>query len=555
MNGVESIVKINSLFVNEINQLLHNEGIEINNRLEIIMKILNHCLYNKDISSLNEVISKQLISQLTTLIQSISIDKEEIFQILFMFYCDKKTKINLDQYYTPFTIGKFISQLMIPNKSVIDPACGTGDLVKNYNGDITLWDISEDVLYVCKQNYNLNNKDCNIECLNSIAKWSKNNEKYDYCCLNPPFGSSTVITDKSILDNYILGKGKKKQEIGILFIERTISLLKENGVAFIILPNGYLGNSTSGITELKEYIQTFKIIAIIELPSNTFSRSGTGVSTSLLILQKSKVNINYNIFIKSIENIGYILNKKNTPYKYKTINGAYVTENGMPVLDNDFVECYSQISSFIKKEGIHTLLMESTLSVSYESVKSNKIVKNILDIKRYLSLYKNVIEKFKNYKKIINFIEKKPDTKYNKINENEFIYLDIKQITTPIYNKNNVLYGHELPGRAKNNVKKYDIVLSKLKGKITFTIILDDVSNMICTNGLIVLRPLNYSSALILFANLFTNEFKIQHSSLCTGSIMETISEEDIKNIYINEKIDTDKYENIIKALMVINEL
>lgn len=551
--GIDNIIKRNNLFVNEINQFLHNEGIEINNRLDIIIDVLNHCLYNKKIV-LN--ISKNIVLQLIKYINTISIDNDEIFQILFMFYCNKKTKINLDQYYTPFTIGKFISQLMIPDKSVIDPACGTGDLVKNYNGEITLWDISEDVLSVCEQNYKLNNKNSNIECLNSIVEYKKNNNSYDYCCLNPPFGSSTVITDKNILDNYILGKGKKKQEIGILFIERAINLLKYNGVAFIILPNGYLGNSTHNIVELKEYLQKFKIIAVIELPSNTFSRSGTGVSTSLFILQKQYPTTPYNIFIKHIENIGYVLNKKNTPYKYKNINGIYITENGKPILDNDLVECYSQISSFIKNENIEYMYSNNS-SIEYEIVKSNEIVKNIIDINRYLYVYKNVIKNCKkeNYKKIKNFIVKNPDTKYDKLIDKEYVYLDIKQITTPIYNKSNTLYGYELPGRAKINVKKYDILVSKLKGKITFTIILDDAKNIICTNGFTVFRPINYNYAIIIFANLFTNDFKIQHNSLCTGSIMESISEDDIKNIYINENIDVDKYENIIKSLIIINDI
>jgi hypothetical protein len=83
--------------------------------------------------------------------------------------------------------------------------------------------------------------------------------------------------------------------------------------------------------------------------------------------------------------------------------------------------------------------------------------------------------------------------------------------------------------------------------------ILDDSPNIICSNGFTLLRPNDYKSAVIVFANLFFDEFKIQHNSLCTGSIMETLPDNDLKNIYINENIDVDKYENIIKALIVIN--
>ena len=103
------------------------------------------------------------------------------------------------------------------------------------------------------------------------------------------------------------------------------------------------------------------------------------------------------------------------------------------------------------------------------------------------------------------------------------------------------MYGYDLPSRAKISVRKDDIIVSKLKGKISFTIILDDVDNIICSNGFALLRPKDYNSAVLIFANLFTSEFKIQHNALCTGSIMETISEIDIQNIYIMGGIGCDK--------------
>ena len=550
--NIAQIIRNNNIFVDEINQLLHNEGVEINNRLDIIIALLNKKVYGieTDIS-----ISKKLSQQIYSLIDSVSIDKDEIYQILFMFYCNKKTKINLDQYYTPFTIGKFISNLMIPGKKAIDPACGTGDLVKNYNGEITLWDVSKDVLDICEQNYKLNRSNYSLECHNTINEYDKQNNTFDYCCLNPPFGTNTVVKDKGILEKYQLGKGKKKQEIGILFIERAMNLLVDDGIAFIIVPNGYLGNSTSNIVELKKYMQSFKIISILELPSNTFSRSGTGVSTSLIIIQKTPSDSN-NIFIKSIDNIGYILNRKNTPYKYKRVDGVYITENGMPILDDDLVECRREIAYYAHSENIDNIVSSSD-EKTYETVNASEITDNILDIKRYLLNYRDVVKNCKKNKckKISSFIEKKPDTKYTKLDDKEYIYLDIKQITTPIYSKSQLLYGYELPGRAKYKVNKYDIVVSKLKGKITFTIILDDADNIICTNGLSVMRPKDYRSAIILFANLYGKDFQVQHNSMCTGSIMETISETEIKNILIDENIDFVKYEGIINALTVLSDL
>jgi len=550
---IKNIIKANNIIVEDINQLLHNEGIEFNSRLDIIVEFINNKYYGKEITV--DTISNSLANEIIKKLDILVIDKNELFQKIFMFYCNKKTKINLDQFYTPFTIGQFMCKLMIPNKKLIDPACGTGDLVINYDGDITLWDISQDVINICESNYNLNNKKYEIECINSINEYNKDNGKYDYCCLNPPFGSSTVIKNKEILDKYALGKGKVKEEIGIIFIERAINLLKEDGIIFIILPNGYLGNTAKNTKMLREYLLSFKIIAVIEFPGNTFSRSGTGVSTSLLILQKTKTDTHHNIFIKKINNIGYVLNKKNTPYKYKTISGKYVIENGKPVLDNDLIECYAQLLSYANNEHISLINIHSELK-DYEIISYFNLDSNILDINRYLDRYTVLLKNLKDNKAktIGDYIIKTANGKFTILNDMEYLYLDIKQITTPIYNKNNLIYGYDLPGRAKIKLKKYDIIVSKLKSnKNTFTIILDDVDNIICSNGFALLRPKDYNSAIIIFANLFSNSFHIQHSALCTGSIMESISDTDIKNIYIDQNIDIAKYVKIIEALNTIN--
>ena len=117
------------------------------------------------------------------------------------------------------------------------------------------------------------------------------------------------------------------------------------------------------------------------------------------------------------------------------------------------------------------------------------------------------------------------------------------------------MYGYDLPSRAKISVQKWDIILSKLKGKLSFTVILSDDDNIICSNGFALLRPKDYKSMVIIFANLFDKNVKLQHSSLCTGSIMASLTDDDIKKLLINPNIDYNKYDSIINALLVINTL
>ena len=549
---VDNIIRKHNLIVDDINQLLHNEGIEFTQRLNIIISLINYKFNGIEPSC---EIDNGLKNKINVILESFTFYKSELIQKIFMFYGSKTLKIELDQFYTPITIGRFINSLCIPGKKIIDPACGTGDLLLNYNGDINLWDVSPDVIKICKFNYNLNNIIFKTECINSIKAYDKDNGVYDYCCLNPPFGSSTVITDKDLLNKYKLGHNKKKEEIGILFIERTMNLLKDDGIAFIILPNGYLGNSSKKTKQLRSYLLSYRIISIIELPHNTFSRSCTGVSTSMIIIQKRKMIEPYNIFIKKIINIGYILNKKNTPYKYKKIHGNYILKDEKPVIDNDLEDTFNEISRFINNENINNLLQGSCDdNKNLDIVNTADLNNNILDINQYLSIYTNIINNISiNYMPIKNYIIPKATGKFDIIKDKEYIYLDIKQITSPMYNKNKRMYGYDLPGRAKIMLKQNDIIVSKLKGKISFAIILDDVDNIICTNGFELLRPKDYTSAIILFANLFSKEFKVQHNSLCTGSIMASISEKDIKNIHIDNNINLTKYKNVVNALITIN--
>lgn len=554
---IKKIINNNSKFLDDINQILHNGGVLFEKRIDIILQLL-HSKFNGN-PFLHD--NPDVKTQLTDIIHNVTISKEELFQKVFMFYGSKYLKKEFDQFYTPCTIGEFMCSLSQPNRFAIDPACGTGDLLSHYNGNISLWDISPDVIQLAQQNYTFLNKPATILSHDSITNHTKSNGTFDYAFVNPPFGSKTVITNSEVLSNYVLGKGKKKQELGILFVERSINLLKDDGVLFIILPNGYFGNTGAAFVELRKYILQYRVLAIIKLPQKTFSRSGTGVATSILVLSKTKAPVgHYRIFIDEVIDIGYELNKKNTPYKYKKNKVEYVLDaKGEPILQNDLYEVRGRFECFAKDNGLPNIFIRpGTASVKYPKDyqvlnTSSLDEKYILDISRYLNTYKDIIENAVNKKKIIDFLEEDYSCNFKKVNDTQYTYLDIKEINTPLYNGKK-LYGHELPNRAKYLLKKNDILVSRLKGNIAFTVILEDKENLVCTNGVCVLRPKNEDAMLIIFSNLFSAEFKVQHQALTTGSIMETLSDEDIKNIIIESDINEEKYRKILDSIKIIQE-
>ncbi len=104
---------------------------------------------------------------------------------------------------------------------------------------------------------------------------------------NSPFAGE--IIEERLLKNYHLAKNDKgkmrhKMERHILFIERSLDLIKPGGRLAIVLPQGVLNNTNM------EYVRDYlldqaRILAVVGLESNTF-KPHAGVKTSLVFLQK-----------------------------------------------------------------------------------------------------------------------------------------------------------------------------------------------------------------------------------------------------------------------------
>jgi predicted RNA methylase len=547
---------MNSKIISDIDQLFHNNGIIQDKRFDVFFGILKkYNAANADGDNNRTLFEKQVIAEL----QKIDFADRELLQECFMKLCSNFTKYKLDQFYTPITIATFITNLMITSDDniVIEPACGTGDLVLEFKSKKYLWDIDKDVLKLCEFNYLLsNNSNYKIECKNSLKDFDEYISTATYVVINPPFGSNTTTTDAEILNKFSLGVNKKKQELGILFIELGMKLLKDDGILFIILPAGYLGNKNKACSELRKFIMNYRVISSIQLPKNTFKRSGTGVNTYLLIIQKTVATKPYEIFISDVENIGYDLSKKNTPHKYKvnTDTGEIITLNGIKMIDNDLVDIYHKLTYFAKKNNIKNINCICDADSNYEFILSNKLDGGILDIKRYTHKYLSTIQSLvgtlvgSNNKMMRDL--GKIHNKLAKIERNlKYKYIDIGEINTPFYGYRE-LYGFELPSRAKYLVNKDDIIISKLEGKISYTLICHDIDNLIVTNGVSIIRPNDDRALYIIFNNIIREHFKVQHYSLTTGSIMASLTDNDLLNMRLDcDETNTEITKKVIDTI------
>ena len=537
-----------------------------------------------------EISSKILLKSLRVLEEfSFMKTNQLILQNFFMYFAPTFLKTELDQYYTPLEVVEFMSSIVELKETdcAIDTAGGSADFltglikkglnkgIENIKRNIFYWDISKDAGNVASLNMILQGDGrSNIEILDSIENFDKKNNFFQLCLTNPPFGKNTKWEKElNLMENYELGKkyldDKKedyeleRQQLGILFIERNMNILKEGGILEIIIPNGFLTNPT--LKYIREYLfNNFRIVANISLPYNLFKSSGAGGNTNILIVKKEKIEKDYKIFLDVVRNIGFEYDKKkgNLIYKRDKNTGEVLKdEENNNLLENEFLITEKKFKKFIFDENINGFESENN-NITYDYVNRDEILKDknlILCPKRFTNDYKlikkNIKDNFITLKKIKARVQN--SISFEKELSKDYIYLDTREVFTGGYKKNNILKGWELPDRAKQSVEKYDILIAKLRGSNgKFCMILEDNKNIVASNGFWRIRIENEKERLNFYSYLFTNEFEKQMEVLSTGTIMDDVKDFDIKeNLLIPIANKEENYEKMKKFLEVQEEL
>lgn len=135
--------------------------------------------------------------------------------------------------------------------------------------------------------------------------YPQDNKQFDVIISNPPYSVSAF---KGLMDEEKSKIGfdlynrltDQSSEIECLFIERTKQLLKDGGVAGIILPSSVLSN-TGIYTQTREILlKHFEVLAITEMGSNTFMATGTNTVTLFLRRRNNADAINIEEAIKKV---------------------------------------------------------------------------------------------------------------------------------------------------------------------------------------------------------------------------------------------------------------
>ncbi len=478
------------------------------------------------------------------------------------------------QFFTPEPVIDFCVAMMQPkpNEKIIDPTCGSGgfllsalkylqnnydelDVKESVTQNLFGLDINKSIARIAKMKLLLEaNGKTNVFCVNSLEDLDtlklslSQTDGFDLVLANPPFGAK--ITNISTLSKFDLGhkwsnhngeyhKTKSvypNQNAEILFIERCLQLLKEGGRMAIVLPNGNFENPS--LEYLRYYIKLkAKILAIVNLPQETFIPFGTGVKTSLLFLEKetpSKIK-QYPIFFGRVKKLGYQGNKNGTPLYQKDKYGQVIKDgNGQPISDEDFsiiVDAYKEFQKGIKVEK------ENYFSLNYDELNGR------FDFDFYSPENRKMFSKLNDGKTVrLGDICEIIKVKSRKLKDMNLTveYVELSDINTHAYEIiNSTTYRvHELPSRASYEIQDGDIITAIAGNSVgtrkhATALVSKEDEGSVCTNGFRVLRNFKIDSYFLLYF-LKSDIFLKQMFMYRTGAAIPNVSDIDLANTLIN---------------------
>jgi len=220
---------------------------------------------------------------------------------------DLQSAGNAGEFYTPRAVTQFMVEMVDPRlgEKVLDPACGTGGFLTNtieYVRKKYVHSIEEEQIlqssikgvekkqlpyFLCVTNLMLHGIETpsQVSHDNTLARPYRDyqpEDRVDVIMTNPPFGG---MEEDGIEKNF--PKSYSTRETADLFLVLIIHLLREEGRAAIVLPDGTLFGE--GIkTRIKEKLLTeCNLHTIVRLPNGVFSPY-TGIKTNLLFFTKGR---------------------------------------------------------------------------------------------------------------------------------------------------------------------------------------------------------------------------------------------------------------------------
>jgi len=262
-----------------------------------------------------------ILLKIVRMLQDIRLNGDEQNQFLgdmFEFFLDQGLRQTEGQFFTPLPVTRFII-LSLPLETVfgdgqnpphvIDYACGAGHFLTEMASQLRRLRNGQDVsafysqFYGFEKEYRLskvakvsafmyNQDGINIIYADALARHSDIPDgKFALLVSNPPYSVKGFLETLpeaerqryALIETIDPKSYPTNNAIEAFFVERARQLLAPHGVAGIITPSSILSNAASVYTRTREIIlQHFDIVALVELGSGTFGKTGTNTVTLFL---------------------------------------------------------------------------------------------------------------------------------------------------------------------------------------------------------------------------------------------------------------------------------
>lgn len=278
------------------------------------------------------------------------------------------TKSGAGQYFTPRALIRAMVECVQPepNKTIADPACGTGgfflacydylvkqDLNKGQREFLKYkafhgWEIVANTARLCLMNLFLHN----IGDLNSEPPIDRNDslisspkESYHFVFANPPFGkksSITITNDEGEQEKETLTYNRQDfwattSNKQLNFVQHIRAMLKIDGEAAVVVPDNVLFEGGAGETVRKRLLDMTDLHTILRLPTGLFYAQG--VKANVIFFDNkaaSKTPWTKEVWIYDLRtNMHFTL--KTDPMKYEHLQ--------------DFIKCYNPPNRQKRKES------------------------------------------------------------------------------------------------------------------------------------------------------------------------------------------------------------
>jgi len=207
------------------------------------------------------------------------------------------------EFYTPRAVTQFITDIVNPkiNEKVLDPACGTGGFLtcaieklkqqansvedrQSVQENVAGWEYKPLPYLLATTNLILHDMEVpNIrfrDALDQPLTNYKEKDRVEVILANPPFGG--IVANNN--ENNFPANFRTKESAD-LFLILMIHLLKQNGRAGIVLPDGSLTGDGVKQRVRQRLLEECNLHTIIRLPNSVFAPYAT-VATNLLFFEK-----------------------------------------------------------------------------------------------------------------------------------------------------------------------------------------------------------------------------------------------------------------------------